>query len=361
LGSNYSSSKIGVQSPNDLCFYGGEFIDFASLSSIYNTTSIVWVGSKYILANCYNYGQTQPPTLMRINRNNGSFNPVGTNIPSNINLLGCTDSMAFFIGNNSLFWLNFNQNSIANTSSNNFSNLTGNILSDPKTNMIYVEYSNGWYKYNYSNNSYVPLTLPSGTKTFIGADSLLIGSNLYNMTNSAIIANLNLSNYTESPVRIGKTLVYESSSNSGGFAKLRCHHLNTGLNEDLTNNYGYWVYMSSSFFVDPVQFSRNVIDRKILLEYNGNPFQRINNHVISTGSVTSVGIYSGSPYLASAKEIIQTDLSGRIGTFLYGSFSNYGYGISRHGDYTVVQLNEPFGCHDGLIKKTTGIIIYDAR
>jgi hypothetical protein len=362
IGSNNSTSTAVNKTPENLCFAGGQFVDFTSLFSIYNTINIAWISSKYVLAFCYNYGQTQPATLMRINRITGNFNPIATNLTTGLTYGGCTDSILFFFGNNVIYWLNINNTSSNLTSTNSYSNNTGNRLIDLKTNALYIEYPSGWYRYNYLNNSYLPLTLPSGPKTLIGADSLLVGSNIYNTNNSTIITNLNLSNYTETPVRIGPYILYESTSNPGNYARIKYHNINTGLGGDLTNNYGYGNSWGS--FIDPINFSLNVIDKKLIVEYYGDPFKRINNHLINASSVTTVSGYgsgSGSYYfLSNAKELLEINVTGYVSTFKYGGFSNYGYDLSRRGNYTFVQFNESFGCHNGEIKKFPGIIIYDA-
>lgn len=350
IGSNNSTSPAVAKTPDNLCFTGGQFVDFTSLFSIYNTINAAWITSKYILAFCYNYGQTQPATLVRINRITGNFNPIATNLPSGLSYGGCTDSILFFFGNNVIYWLNINNTSSNFTSTNSFGNNNGNRLIDIKTNALYIEYPSGWYRYNYSNNSYLPLTLPSGPKTLIGADSLLVGSNIYNTNNSTIITNLSLSNYIESPVRIGSYIIYESKLNQGT-GQIKFHNLSTGIGGDLTNNY------SSSTNSDPVNFSQNVIDKKLIVEYYGDPFKRINNHSINASSATSVGAYS---LLSNAKELLEISVNGYVSTFKYGGFSNYGYSISRSGNYTFVHFNESFGCHNGEIKKFPGIVIYDA-
>jgi hypothetical protein len=357
-GSSINQTLLGTSSPNNLCLYGGDLVSLESLALLYNTITPIAITVDNVFAFCQNSGQGLK-SLYKIHRVTNVFNQVSISPVNSGDFYRSSDSILFFIGNNAIQWLNLNNTTQHYISSNSYVNLTGNAMVDYKTNALYFEHSGGWHRFNYLSNSYQSMPLATGMKSIIGKDSILVGSNLYNGSNANLISNLGLSPYEDPVTRIGNRLIYKRKIAVSSISNLCAYDLTNSVNKDITNNF-YYLNINGVSQSDPIIFSSNAIAGNLIIEYSGMPYRRINNHVITASGLSSVGSYAGSPYLSTSKEVLSVSSNGYVRTMWYGSLTDYNQTMQRIGNYTIIRFDS-FGCHNGSISASPGLVIYDAR
>jgi hypothetical protein len=323
---------------NGACINGGTFYDFSAIDALYQDVYIVAVGSKNILLNCGNNYPAQPNTWLKYNRQSGTNQTINFTAQGYSGFNRCSDSIAYFFSNNSIYWINYNNPTQQGTSTNNLGTLSGHSVIDLKTNNLIFKAGTSWYKFHYLSNTYTQIPMPNGEVIWIGQDTLLAGSTLLNINSMSVISNLTFTNQIDHKVynkREHSVYFEQSLSSSGQLAKVNVTN----------NNYKLvTVFPSNSDF----EINDYSIYGNMLVSFRGSANTTLNNYINQTNN-----------------ELLVVNSDRLISLFMkpipWGYVFNNDRFIGRSGNYTYVHLLRSLHCHNGDILDSTGCVIYDAN
>jgi len=167
-------------SQNSFCLSGGQYYDLSSLFNSYSNVGVEAILLSKILISCYD--ATLGSARFFLNRTTGVLTPFTA--PSSIGFMRNSDSLLYMIGSPTYVY-NVNSNTYLDTFI--VSNASGHAAVDFKTNKLVYTAGSNLYSYNPSTETQISIPTPSGISTggisrmfFIGADSIYLGTSLYN-------------------------------------------------------------------------------------------------------------------------------------------------------------------------------------